>query len=68
MKFPTTRVHGAESRHNLAYWHYNDYIGVGPGAHGRVRNSTSWAATDNHRSPEVYLKQVREQGHGLRLT
>ena len=36
MKSPTTRAPGAESRHNLLYWRYGDYAGVGPGAHGRL--------------------------------
>jgi putative oxygen-independent coproporphyrinogen III oxidase len=57
---------GAESRHNLAYWHYDDYIGIGPGAHGRHFHKDERFAIDNHRAPEVYLKQVREQGHGIR--
>lgn len=51
---------GAESRHNLAYWQYADYIGVGPGAHGR-RNAT---ATVRHLKPEAWLSAVREAGHG----
>ncbi len=59
---------GAESRHNLAYWHYDDYIGIGPGAHGRHVRDGERFAVDNHRAPEVYLKQVREQGHGLRAS
>jgi putative oxygen-independent coproporphyrinogen III oxidase len=44
---------GAESRHNLAYWHYDDYIGIGPGAHGRYRQNGERFATDTHRAPEV---------------
>jgi putative oxygen-independent coproporphyrinogen III oxidase len=52
---------GEESRHNLAYWRYRDYAGIGPGAHGR-RNAT---ATLRHRKPENYLAAVSRNGHGL---
>jgi len=52
---------GAESRHNLAYWRYQDYAGVGPGAHGR-RNGMR---TVRHRKPENFLSAVRRNGHGL---
>ena len=57
---------GEESRHNLTYWHYEDYIGIGPGAHGRYRHDGQRLATDNHRSPDVWLRHVAEQGNGLR--
>ena len=46
---------GAESRHNLAYWTYGDYIGVGPGAHGRRLNT----ATVRHKKPENWLAAVK---------
>ncbi|RJY08490.1 radical SAM family heme chaperone HemW [Aurantiacibacter aquimixticola] len=52
---------GEESRHNLAYWRYQDYIGIGPGAHGR-RNGM---ATTRHRKPENWLAAVERNGHGL---
>ncbi|MCW1381653.1 radical SAM family heme chaperone HemW [Novosphingobium sp. KCTC 2891] len=52
---------GEESRHNLTYWRYLDYVGIGPGAHGRRGNM----ATVRHRKPENFLKAVSEQGHGL---
>ena len=52
---------GAESRHNLAYWRYRDYAGVGPGAHGRRQAS----ATQRHRKPENWLGAVARNGHGL---
>ena len=52
---------GQESRHNLTYWRYGDYAGVGPGAHGR-RCAT---ATQRHRKPENYLAAVLRQGHGI---
>lgn len=52
---------GCESRHNLAYWRYQDYAGIGPGAHGRRQG----VATVRHRKPENYLAAVRRQGNGL---
>jgi putative oxygen-independent coproporphyrinogen III oxidase len=52
---------GSESRHNLAYWRYQDYAGVGPGAHGR-RNSMR---TVRHKKPENFLSAVTRNGHGL---
>ncbi|MFY9287859.1 MAG: radical SAM family heme chaperone HemW, partial [Alphaproteobacteria bacterium] len=58
---------GDESRHNLTYWHYNDYIGIGPGAHGRYQIDGKTFATEDHKAPDVWLKKVAEQGHGLRL-
>ncbi len=52
---------GEESRHNLAYWRYHDYAGIGPGAHGR-RGGT---ATVRHKKPENFLKAVEAQGNGI---
>ena len=52
---------GAESRHNLAYWRYRDYVGVGPGAHGR----RGGMRTVRHRKPENFLSAVSRNGHGL---
>ena len=52
---------GAESRHNLAYWRYQDYVGVGPGAHGR----RSGMRTVRHKKPENFLKAMTRNGHGL---
>jgi oxygen-independent coproporphyrinogen-3 oxidase len=52
---------GEESRHNLAYWRYHDYSGIGPGAHGR----RGGLATVRHRKPENYLEAVGRNGHGL---
>ena len=51
---------GAESRHNLMYWRYQDYAGVGPGAHGR----RSGMRTVRHKKPENYLAAVARNGHG----
>lgn len=57
-------VPGAECRHNLTYWRYEDYHGIGPGAHGR----RGGVATMRHRKPENFLKAVRETGSGLSET
>jgi len=54
---------GAECRHNLAYWRYDDYIGVGPGAHGRPRVDGLKLASRQHRAPEIWLEHVERQGH-----
>ena len=52
-------------RHNLAYWRYQDYAGIGPGAHGRVVTSTGAAlAVRRHASPETWLAAVERHGHG----
>lgn len=52
---------GQQSRHNLAYWRYQDYIGIGPGAHGR-RNAM---ATQRHKKPENFLSAVSRNSHGI---
>lgn len=52
---------GHESRHNLSYWRYGDYVGVGPGAHGRRLGSR----TVRHRKPENFLSALRRNGHGI---
>ncbi len=57
-------VPGQESRHNLAYWRYGDYLGIGPGAHGRVTRDGSKYATRAHRAPDIWLTRVEAQGHG----
>ena len=54
---------GQESRHNLTYWRYEDYIGVGPGAHGRRLKS----ATERHKKPENFLSAVARNGNGLKV-
>lgn len=55
---------GGESRHNLVYWRSGAYLGIGPGAHGRILRGAEWRATQNRRKPEVWLEQVDmlEQG------
>jgi oxygen-independent coproporphyrinogen-3 oxidase len=52
---------GQESRHNLTYWRYQDYAGIGPGAHGR-RQAT---ATTRHKKPENWLSAIERQGDGI---
>ncbi len=58
---------GAESRHNLTYWRYGDYLGIGAGAHGRMTvrgpGGDSVVATRRHRAPEVWLSMVEGAGH-----
>ncbi len=56
---------GSECRHNLTYWRYGDYVGAGPGAHGRVRAAGQAFATRQFRSPERWLAAVEEHGHGV---
>ncbi|CAI3933303.1 MULTISPECIES: radical SAM family heme chaperone HemW [Commensalibacter] len=56
---------GAQSRHNLTYWRYQDYIGIGPGAHGRVTIDQTLYATERHKNPQKWLKSVQENGHAL---
>jgi oxygen-independent coproporphyrinogen-3 oxidase len=59
-------VPGGESRHNLAYWRYHDYAGIGPGAHGRVtRGDCTILATRRHRAPERWAGLVERHGHGM---
>lgn len=58
---------GEESRHNLAYWHYDDYIGVGPGAHGRYVKGGVRFAAENGPDPEDWLRRIETVGHGCIL-
>ena len=52
---------GEESRHNLTYWRYQDYLGIGPGAHGR----RGGVATTRHKKPENWLSGIARNGHGI---
>ena len=54
---------GQESRHNQTYWRYQDYVGIGPGAHGRRLES----ATERHKKPENFLSAVERNGNGLKV-
>ena len=55
---------GEQSRHNLAYWRYHDYAGIGPGAHGR----RGGLATVRHRKPENWLEAIDQHHHGIAET
>jgi putative oxygen-independent coproporphyrinogen III oxidase len=57
---------GQESRHNLTYWRYGDYLGIGPGAHGRITIGAEKFATRQHRAPEPWLDLVERDGHATR--
>ena len=56
---------GSECRHNLVYWRYGDYVGVGPGAHGRLSVGANRLATSTERHPETWLENVEQSGHGM---
>lgn len=59
---------GAESRHNLAYWRYGDYLGIGAGAHQRLTLREGLVAARRHRGPEEWLARVEAQGHAVTAT
>ena len=59
---------GAESRHNLTYWRYGDYAGVGPGAHGRLTLGNRRIATQAERLPEKWLAAVESAGSSLSVS
>ncbi|WFT80366.1 MULTISPECIES: radical SAM family heme chaperone HemW [unclassified Methylobacterium] len=56
---------GAESRHNLLYWRYGEYAGIGPGAHGRLVLPGGRTGTVTERAPEAWLARVAREGHGI---
>jgi len=56
---------GAESRHNLTYWRYGEYVGVGPGAHGRFVETGRRVVTITEKMPERWLSLVEARGHGI---
>lgn len=55
---------GAESRHNLIYWRYGDYAGIGPGAHGRLTLGGTRQATVTPKAPGLWLQSVEQRGSG----
>ena len=55
---------GGESRHNLSYWRYDDYAGIGPGAHGRLTLGGELVAGSRHRGPEAWAELVETTGSG----
>jgi oxygen-independent coproporphyrinogen-3 oxidase len=56
---------GEECRHNLLYWRYGEYVGIGPGAHGRVVVDGARLASATERNPERWAALVESRGHGL---
>jgi putative oxygen-independent coproporphyrinogen III oxidase len=56
---------GARSRHNLAYWRGEDYVGAGPGAHGRIAIGDARTATEAARSVTAYIEAVKKTGVGF---
>ncbi|MCB1420526.1 MAG: coproporphyrinogen III oxidase [Notoacmeibacter sp.] len=61
-------VPGAESRHNLTYWRYGEYVGVGPGAHGRLAQDDKRLVTMAARHPETWLERVESGKGGMAST
>ena len=55
---------GHECRHNLVYWQGGDYVGIGPGAHGRLRLDAQNVATHQIHNPDIWLKAVNKKGDG----
>jgi putative oxygen-independent coproporphyrinogen III oxidase len=58
---------GAECRHNLVYWRYGEYAGIGPGAHGRLLIDGTRHATATEKRPEAWLMRVEATGHGVTI-
>jgi putative oxygen-independent coproporphyrinogen III oxidase len=56
---------GQECRHNLVYWRYHEYAGIGPGAHGRLKIGGTRRATATEKRPEAWLAQIEAKGHGV---
>ena len=54
-------------RHNLTYWRYGDYLGIGPGAHGRLSLDRRKMASRQHRAPEIWLERVEAEGHATQV-
>ncbi|OYV38512.1 MAG: coproporphyrinogen III oxidase [Rhodospirillales bacterium 20-64-7] len=59
-------VPGGESRHNCSYWRYQDYAGIGPGAHGRLTLAGQKIATSRHRAPEAWAELVERGASSAR--
>lgn len=59
---------GSESRHNMTYWRYGNYAGIGPGAHGRITRDGVTLAIRRHRPPATWLEAVSRDGHGTAET
>jgi oxygen-independent coproporphyrinogen-3 oxidase len=59
---------GYECRHNLTYWRYGEYLGIGPGAHGRLNIGGTRTGFQQRKRPESWLQQVEEDTHGTEIT
>lgn len=59
---------GHESRHNLICWRYQDYIGIGPGAHGRLTIDAGRVATKTFDRPDAYLQHIQKTGGGVEIS
>ena len=57
-------IFGAECEHNLTYWRGDDYIGIGPGAHGRLKLNNRLLAFHQIHNPQSWIKAVQIKGHG----
>lgn len=57
-----------ESRHNLSYWRYQDYLGIGPGAHSRMSDGRNMRSMMMTHKPENWIKSVEELGHGIQTS
>lgn len=58
---------GHECRHNILYWTGQEYIGIGPGAHGRIETSEVRIATMNYNSPKKYLRSIEQNGNAVQI-
>jgi len=58
-------VTGEHGRHNLTYWRYGAYLGIGPGAHGRLTIDGHRVTTETIREPAAWLSAVAAHGHGI---
>jgi oxygen-independent coproporphyrinogen-3 oxidase len=56
---------GHRCQHNLNYWQFGDYIGIGAGAHGKISAHNQIARQTNERHPDAYMQKIFDQGHAL---
>ncbi len=60
-------IKGSESKHNLNVWEYRDYIGIGPGAHSRIKINNQIYALESCRKPSSWIKKIKNNGNGIIL-